>query len=160
VNAALQTVAEPDEADWSDEATGYACRIVRHPRAKHLCGYVQVPEGHPLHGLSYSADLPEALAPLADAVLHGPIGKRGAIEVFCIAAGGGKLDVGGLFDVHGSITFSGDLLGRDGHWFGFDCAHSGDLSPGYDYGDGVYRTFEYVKAECASLAKQLQQVAA
>lgn len=52
-------------------------------------------------------------------------------------------------------------------WFGFDCAHAGDRMPGMEAalrsiggrslphcGD-VYRDLAYVKAECASLARQL-----
>lgn len=49
-------------------------------------------------------------------------------------------------------------------WFGFDCAHFGDCSPGMDtkYGglrDGSYKTVNYVKRECQELAQQLAAVA-
>jgi hypothetical protein len=56
-------------------------------------------------------------------------------------------------------------------WFGFDCAHCDDLSPmTYETmqgvrqaisirDNGIYRTFEYVKGECAQLAQQLAGVA-
>lgn len=45
-------------------------------------------------------------------------------------------------------------------WFGFDCAHCDDCSPGMDseYGfrrDGSYKTVNYVKRQCAELAGQL-----
>jgi hypothetical protein len=52
-------------------------------------------------------------------------------------------------------------------WFGFDCAHAGDMSPGlaaitraipmpeYLYDPDVYRDFAYVEAECEALANQL-----
>lgn len=56
------------------------------------------------------------------------------------------------------------------HWFGFDAAHAGDLSPGLhrkelDWLDSLkeisayetYRTLAYVKGECAKLALQLLQ---
>ncbi|AMN41092.1 hypothetical protein [Rhodoplanes sp. Z2-YC6860] len=49
-------------------------------------------------------------------------------------------------------------------WFGFDCAHAGDICPSMsrlglrsmsgDYGE-VYRDIDYVTAECQKLAKQL-----
>ena len=44
-------------------------------------------------------------------------------------------------------------------WFGFDCAHSGDLVPsmlafGASIGDD-YRSLDYVIDECSDLAKQL-----
>jgi hypothetical protein len=73
-----------------------------------------------------------------------------------VIAGRGKPYAGDLFNVHGSITYSGD---RDGvFWYGFDCAHCDDLSPAYehDFRSGTYRDLEYVKAECAALARQLQ----
>lgn len=52
----------------------------------------------------------------------------------------------------------------DVHWFGFDCAHAGDLCPKLDslgarsfVGD-VYRDIEYVTAEVTSLARQVAAV--
>lgn len=60
------------------------------------------------------------------------------------------------FDVHGGITFGGTLKGYSGQWLGFDCAHGGDYSPGYPAFPGdVYRTVEYVTAECTKLAGQI-----
>lgn len=46
-------------------------------------------------------------------------------------------------------------------WFGFDCAHSGDLSPKYarEGSSGIYRPLSYVEAECHDLAGQLSRVA-
>jgi hypothetical protein len=153
---------EPDELDWTDERTGYQCRIVRN-RMGNLCGYVRLPDGHPLHGVSYSDNIPERMKPLLDVVMEGPIGKRGPIQVFCAAGGVTHVDI--LFDVHGGLTFSGVPLGAaDGFWYGFDCGHCDDLSPGMmrllPREDEAYRNVAYVQAECASLAKQLKQVAA
>lgn len=48
-------------------------------------------------------------------------------------------------------------------WIGFDCAHSGDVSPKYDreyrYSDGWYKPLSYVETEITSLARQLAAVA-
>lgn len=76
------------------------------------------------------------------------------------AAEGGDFPAGMLFNVHGGITFS-DNFDTGGYWYGFDCSHCDDLSPSYDSfaAHREYRDVEYVKAECASLAKQLKQVA-
>lgn len=61
-------------------------------------------------------------------------------------------------NVHGGLTYSaqeGDL------WvIGFDCAHSGDYTPGYAWASEhsrrkSYKTFEYVKAEIESLLQQV-----
>lgn len=57
--------------------------------------------------------------------------------------------------VHGGLTFSDEING-DKWWVGFDCAHSGDLTPGVTVFKGdVYRDVAYVKAEVESLADQL-----
>jgi hypothetical protein len=52
-------------------------------------------------------------------------------------------------------------------WLGFDCSHSGDLSPKYaadprlsSFGHGMYRTIGYVMSQCANLAQQLAKAAA
>jgi hypothetical protein len=95
------------------------------------------------------------------------IGKRGAIELMLLAMSGG---VGGaramtpsaVFDVHGSITYSGDINNEPGTWcFGFDCSHCDDgyITPIFGYvGGGPVRSLEYVVEECESLARQLKEV--
>lgn len=54
------------------------------------------------------------------------------------------------------------------HWFGFDCAHAGDLAPEMEkfrkamgsrlFEDNQYRDIAYVTEECESLALQLQKI--
>ena len=112
--------------------------VWRHPTFGHLCGYVAIPKGHKLWGQGYD-------------------------EVQ------GQLEVG----VHGDLTYA-DEDKETGEWvLGFDCSHAGDLSPSllknlmkYAELDGesmdfklrteTYRTFEWVKAEVCSLARQLK----
>jgi hypothetical protein len=92
--------------------------------------------------------------------------------------------------VHGDITFAGGCVENNGehsifhlpdkdepdnvHWFGFDCAHAYDYSPGMGRGIGlpsqmrselfvknswdIYRNMSYVKAEVEKLALQLHAV--
>lgn len=49
-------------------------------------------------------------------------------------------------------------------WFGFDCSHCGDISPGYDFsrrhdfGPNEYRDVDYVRDQVAELAKQLHSL--
>ena len=129
---------EPDKAEWTDEETGLDCLAVR-TRLGHWCGYVGVPEGHPFYERDYYS-----------------------------------LDTD--VDVHGDLTYSNSCSGNICHesdkkvwWLGFDCAHSGDLSPGHSrefhvavshlFRADIYRTLEYVKNECASLASQLREAA-
>jgi hypothetical protein len=73
--------------------------------------------------------------------------------------------------VHGGLTYAG---GNDSYpvesslwWFGYDCAHLGDLTPiepiphlnDYYFGiDGYERSLEYCIHECESLATQLKDI--
>jgi len=70
-------------------------------------------------------------------------------------------------NVHGGLTYSERCSGNICHeaeievfWFGFDCAHFMDLSPGLKskilISKAIYRDFNYVKSEVESLAKQLK----
>lgn len=153
-----------------------------------LCGYVGVAPGHPLYRHNYH-EPHECLSLDLEKV---EVGKRGVIPLMCGVDDmrEGRFSPETYFDVHGGITFS-DGCQEAGHichtpepgqpdnvwWFGFDCAHAGDVSPGYRasiakmfdqvemafrdriFKDDVYRDVTYVKAEIGSLARQLQAVA-
>lgn len=151
---------EPD--DLAFEASGLQCKIRRNG-LKALCGYVGVPQGHPLYGKHYSDDVippPGLLERPVD------IDKVGAINV--LIHGLRKPEDEGyslaiLIDVHGGLTFSGRMEDDQSlWWFGFDCSHAGDLVPGMQLDslfntEVVYRDINYVTAECESLAKQLAE---
>jgi hypothetical protein len=144
---------EPDKVQWPDEATGLPCLAVRNPGLGNWCGYVGVPPGHPLYGKPYQ-------------------------------------DVDSDLQVHGGVTFSDACNpksteatgichvaepGEPDHvwWFGFDCAHAWDISPGLvkarsDSGigelfdqkigpDEIYRTLTFVQEQCRKLAAQLKE---
>jgi hypothetical protein len=125
---------EPNFEEWIDKATGYRCRVKRNMDTLGLCGYVSVPIGHKVRGMTY----------------------QDANEVGVHA--------------HGGLTFGDTMDGRK--WFGFDCAHSGDLVPifhmrqiasGYPADltaltKGEYRTFDWVKEETTKLADSLARV--
>lgn len=147
---------EPDRVLWTDPDTGLDCMVRRHDRSGHLCGYVAVPAGHPAHGQSYYHwDDDEEYTPVQRAI-------------------------NGI-NVHGGLTYAEPCDGDqeagichiprpgesdDAWWFGFDCAHHMDQSPGntsyahliHRYPGEVYRTVEYVRGECTSLARQLAAV--
>ena len=128
--------SEPDNAEWEDKVTGYKCRIVRHDHFGHLCGYVGIPNTHPLWSKHYSDD------EVADIRVHGGL-------------------------TH-SATDTDDSAGT--WWFGFDCSHSGDLSPNMlihmldrelpnllNFSrNEVYRTWDYVENEVRELVRQLR----
>ena len=139
---------EPDKEQYADEATGLPCLVKRSPLGGNLCGYVGVSEGHPWFGKDY-----------------------------------GEIDA----EVHGGLTFAdfcqeGDEARTICHvpgpgepdrvwWLGFDCGHTWDVTPGMEareraYGHEpicipgtTYTTVAYVKAECASLARQATEAA-
>lgn len=149
---------EPDKVYWTDEATGFPCIASRgNPRFGNWCGYVAVEPGHPLHGKDYEAP---------DVDVHGGLTYAAScsedepetVAVCHVPEPGRPADV---------------------WWFGFDAGHAWDVSPGlfardrarggfplhegeYPFGpDGPrvsYKTLEFIKAECASLAKQLKDL--
>lgn len=147
---------EPDKQQYTDEATGYPCLIVRVPWSGHLCGYVGVPEGHPAYGLDYD-----------DASALGEADEDGYHSL----------------RVHGGLTFAGPCqegqeeqgichVPQPGQpdkvwWLGFDAAHAWDICPSsrarlgglyYSHPYYEYRTLEYMQAENADLALQLKAI--
>lgn len=59
-------------------------------------------------------------------------------------------DIENKFDVHGGLTFSGEIDGIDGYLLGFDCAH---------FEDNPYeQDEEYTLAECKRLVDQIIEV--
>lgn len=157
---------EPDRVSWVDPETGYHCLVRRNHRMGFFCGYVAVEKGHPFYRNSYQDN---------------------------------GYYVAGNIDVHGGITYSEECDG-DGvegichvtkeddaaWWFGFDCGHAWDVSPGDSMPAPIelikmfspyqldvpsinemmvtedsleaYRDLAYCTDQVKSLAKQLKQV--
>jgi hypothetical protein len=44
---------EPNFEEWIDKATKYRCRVKRNMDTLGLCGYVSVPIGHKVRGMTY-----------------------------------------------------------------------------------------------------------
>jgi hypothetical protein len=128
---------EPDLVEFRH--VGLPCVIRRHEEWGQFCGYVGIPPTHPDHGKKYD-------------------------------------DVN--VDVHGGLTFASECSEVACHvpapgepdaffWFGFDCGHAFDLSPGLkalthraigpdrvDLGE-VYRDLAFARHETEWLAEQL-----
>jgi len=149
---------EPDELRF--EASGLPCLILCHANMMHLCGYVGVPDNHPLCMVEYTTSTP-VLQKQLEQRLQKPLGEHPAMSVLLAAVLGADFvepTPHCVFEVHGGITFSRPQRDDDRAkwWFGFDCSHHEDrtaLCP-----EGTYRTIEYVKAQCESLAAQLAAV--
>lgn len=128
--------AEPDKEQFVDGASGLPCLIVRNSFGA-LCGYVGVDSSHTLHGQHYD---------FVDADVHGGLTFSGAC----------RHDP----DEHGICHVPAPGEPDDVWWFGFDCAHYGDLCPQISLVmPGEYRDWAYVKSECAKLAAQLAAAA-
>lgn len=150
---------EPDKVVWVDPTTGLDAMIVRNWHGV-WCGYVGVPEGHRLFEKDYN-------------------------DLF-----DWETEIGDEVDVHGGLTFASRCqpgategsravchTARPGSpevwWFGFDCGHYNDVSPGMlQYLKGftpeielpgelraAYRTIEFVQGEVTRLAAQLKVLA-
>lgn len=147
----------PDIVEWVDPQTGYRCRAERHPRMRHWCGYVQIPEHHPWHGKSYN-----------DCISPGCTNDRE--ETTCWDEDPPH-HIDALVEVHGGVTWGGHYPGVDevpGWWLGFDCAHFMDLVPGINGPEGLlprtpfsehltYRDIGYAREQTASLAAQIRR---
>lgn len=153
-------------------ADGLRCVMRRGPVGA-WCGYVGVPASHPWHSKHYK----ETIKPTKDMLGPRDPLDYGPIDLLCAVFSGQDiseaLPIGLALRVHGGLTYAQDQepFGKpDGlWWFGFDCAHSGDLIPSFEEGrqysaamralpNEVYRDQQYVVSECQSLAAQLARI--
>lgn len=160
---------EPDQKNYIT-ASGLSASILRAEHSGSLCGYVGVPPSHPWFGKEYS----DAVIPSAEQLAR-PVdtSKISLLSLLCSAgddpSDGARIDC--IIRVHGGLTYSGEGRERCGEdpalwYFGFDCAHSGDLCPAMDWRsrfrnyEDVYRDFDYVQRDVELLAAQLAEIAA
>ena len=137
-------------------------------RRRHRCGYVEVPPGHPLHGVGYreSTDvIPRSAIDSATLGTKSPmLLLTGAVDALDGEDVRRSPDI--AFDAHGGLTYSGSgqedyPVKSDGWWFGFDCSHYLDSPIDPDPlwpSDGVVRSEEYVVSECERLAQQITEM--
>ena len=123
---------EPDFEEWVDKKTGYHCRVKRNMSTLSLCGYVAVPIGHKLHGMSY----------------------QDADEIGVYAHGG--LTFGDKID--GRKWFGFDCAHADDL---VPMLYIRQIASGYPpdiarLTKGVYRTFDWAKKETTKLADSLR----
>ena len=140
--------SEPDKRQWLDAATGYPCLIRRAPKTGALCGYVGVPESHPLFSVDYGDPR------VVDILVHGGVTFADSCD---------DDEDEGIGICHRPGSDESDVV----WWLGFDCAHGGDLLPACrPHGwfvsrspGSTYRDFEYVTHEVERLAAQLLALA-
>lgn len=111
-----------------------------------MATYVGVPESHKAHGSGYDDER------LSEIEVHGGL----TFSEMCADTGDESIGVCHVAE-----------CGRPDHvwWLGFDCAHSGDVSPatlarvGHYGGWGEsYKSLNYVRKEVESLADQLAKM--
>jgi hypothetical protein len=132
--ASGEWVDEPDKAQWV--SSNLDCLIVRGPMGA-LCGYVGVPESHPMFEKDYNS---------ADVEVHGGL----TFANRCSPSPEG--------DHKGICHVEEGAANETVWWLGFDCGHAWDVIPRYDFtfgSDETYRNFSYVKKEVEGLARQL-----
>jgi hypothetical protein len=120
----------------------------------HRCGYVGIDRYHRLYGVAHSQE-------------------SDLLKV--VASGWQGITPENFFEVHGGLTFADKREEHPGLWFfGFDCAHAGDLLDeslmenqpdnlreillNQGISGGTMWTLDMVVAECESLARQLDEV--
>jgi hypothetical protein len=131
-----------DKRQWADPSTGLPCLAVRGPLGA-WCGYVGVPEGHPMFGMDYDKVDGEF-----GIEVHGGL----TFEGFC------QPEVENRGICHVVEPGEDDRV----WWLGFDTGHAHDLVPSTaryaDFPDMTYRTLDYVVEQVADLARQIKNV--
>lgn len=149
---------EEDFEAIRDAETGYLYNIRRNSWSGNLCGYVALPETHPLYEKPYMEPA-ECLEEALEARRDMPLGETPGLSLMLGAIlGNVEASPAIVFDVHGGITFSGRFKNSPEYFYGFDCGHHGDLQPAQPNWGGVYRDFNFVREECLKLARQLKAV--
>lgn len=129
--------SEPDFAEW--ELRGFRCFALRHPETKHLCGYIEVPEGHPWYGKTrrdFDVDVHGGITWASAAADLDSTGTPGTWVIGFDCSHAGDLAPGVIEDLErleleGVRLRSAEVLKR-----------------------APYRDLEYVKGECDLLAEQ------
>lgn len=122
---------EPDRLDWHDEATGLRCMMLRGGFHGAWCGYVALPEGHPLRGVDRDK---------VPATVHGGVTCASDLR---------QRDAWWIgFDASHSFDFKPGYT-KDGSAWCDETAARED-----------YRDVAYVRAEVTKLAAQLAAVTA
>ncbi len=137
------------------ESCGYRCVVIKgiacdNGYGGHRCGYVGVPDTHPLWGKCYNdkCNVPKSTATIN---ASDPIGT-----MIAAMEDSEYLSIGYAAYVHGGVTYSdGDgeypVEAKDVWWFGFDCNHYSDR----DEEGG--KSLDFCVGECEKLASFLKQ---
>lgn len=135
------------EAEW--EHAGLKCAVTLAREARHRCGYVRVPPGHPAHGKGYDD---------VDVQVHGGL-TFAKMEPCAHEDGQGHwlgFDCCHCDDLWLDPTIARDDLPEEAR-FCYDLEKEHPI-PSWDGSSRHYWTMDEVKAECERLADQLKEV--
>lgn len=142
------------EPDTFSETRGNFSLVARRNTKKAWCGYVGVSPSHPLFNKDYDERVP---VPSREKLEVNPTAIM-ATFLEALHEDDGCCSISVLANVHGGLTYAHPAWWDefDPRWyFGFDCAHSGDLTPyAYytsDFHYGEYRNLAYVKENLETL---------
>lgn len=164
-------LGEADKVAWRDQDTGYECIILRDARGGHLCGYVGVPQGHPLWGFSDDAIPADLGIEVHGGLSYSNICDEGPTpERFLSNEARSICHVVVPKTVRATTEHATEYRVNDAHawWFGFECNQVYDLVPNTVRPDvsvpnaeigRIYRDDAYLLAEVRALAAQLRAVA-
>jgi hypothetical protein len=137
------------------EYRGYRLLTAEMPMG-HVCGYVEIPQGHYLFGRNYGDEIPE-LGLIKEKTLNGDVGKRSPLTVLAVGLSQNpELRMDAAFDVHGGITFSYKLKRRTEDKQIFDWAIGFDTNHFED--DWDVQNHEYCEQECKRLIDQIIEI--
>jgi hypothetical protein len=172
---------EPDYVAWREGLSGYQCAMLRHPEHSAWCAYVGVPAGHVLYGMDKDGRIEMKRE---DVILPGN-GGTSMLEVMAEAVEDnpdGTMPVSLAFTVHNHVTYAGPLdfittfienEHFDDWFFGFAAngTHDKQLMQNWHIYEtkgvpillemirdkGTYRTEQFMREQCISLAEQLRR---
>lgn len=164
-------LGEADKLSWRDEETGLECIMLRDTHGGHLCGYVGVPQGHPLWGWDHEAVPATVGIEVHGGLTYSQICAEGPRPVRRLVAEARRIcHVPPSAVRYMPLQHATDHRPGDAHawWFGFSCDHVYDVVPS-DRQDRArflgaetaaeYRDDAYVVREILNLARQLRAIA-
>lgn len=163
-------LGEADKVAWRDRATGYECIIMRSEHGGHLCGYVGVPVGHPLHGFDDDAIPADLDLEVHGGITYAALCQHGPSPVRYISVEARRICHGPSVPPRiAPVVHASDyrVQDDDAWWFGFECNQVYDLVPDggrdrrflQDEIGRVYRDEGYVHDQVLNLAAQMKAIA-
>lgn len=164
-------LGEADKVSWRDAASGYDCIMLRDTDDGFLCGYVGIPQDHPLWGWDANAVPPDIGIDVHGGLTYSRLCEEGPSPTRRLAVEARRICHVTLRPaVYHPVEHATDHRVEDSHawWFGFSCDHAYDLIPNDGLNSSVsksseiariYRDDAYVVRETIALAAQLRAIA-